>query len=101
LSVFELSAHSRFLTKKFKTEKMRHWSAKARIAQLKVSRPTLRESAKRASAEHNIYKFCNDIISAHRTGAMGGGNLHCGIFSKMWQITLTARNKELVGLIIH
>lgn len=100
LSVFELSAHSRLLTKKFKTEQMRHWSAKARIARLKVSRPTLRESAKRAFAEHNVYKFCTDITSAHRTCAMGG-NLHCGIFSKMWQITLIARNKELVGLVTH
>ena len=44
LSVFELSAHSRFLTKKFKTEQMRHWSTKARITQPKVNRPTLTES---------------------------------------------------------
>ena len=72
LSVFELSVHSRLLTKKLKTEQMQHWSAKARIAQLKVSRPTLRKSAKRATAEHNVYKFCTDILLAHRTGAMGG-----------------------------
>ena len=64
LSVFELSVHSRLLTKKLKTEQMRHWSAKARIVQLKVSCPTLRESAKRATAEHNVYKFCTDILSA-------------------------------------
>ena len=72
LSLFELTTHSRILTKKLKLEKLRHWSARTRVAQLKVSRPTLRESAQRASSEHNIFKFCLDIIAAHRMGAMEG-----------------------------
>ena len=49
-----------------------HWFAKVRIAQLKMKRPTLKEYAKGASDQHNVYKFCHDIIKAHRTGAMGG-----------------------------
>ena len=44
LSVFEVTVHSRLLNKKLKKEQMRHWSAKAKIAQLKVSRPILRVS---------------------------------------------------------
>ena len=70
LSLFEMCAHSQLLTKKFKIEQMQHWSTKARIAQLKVCRPTLKELAKWASAEHNVYKFCIDIISTHWTGAI-------------------------------
>ena len=72
LSVLELRSHSRKLVKKFRLEKMRHWAAKTRIAQLKMKRPTLRESAHEASDQHNVLKFCTDIIAAHRTGAMGG-----------------------------
>ena len=72
LSALELSAHSRLLAKKHRKERFRHWGAKARIAQLKVSRPTLKESAKQSSDQHNVHKFSADIIVAHRTGAMGG-----------------------------
>lgn len=72
LSVFELCEQTRKLKKQHKLEKMQHWSAKVRIAQLKVSRPTLRQSAQGATDQHNVYKFCTDIISAHRTGVMGG-----------------------------
>jgi len=39
--------------------------------QLKVKRPTLRESTKNALSDSNLMKFCN-IISAHRIGAFGG-----------------------------
>ena len=49
LSALELSAHSRLLAKKYRKERFRHWGAKARIAQLKVSRPTLKEFAKQSS----------------------------------------------------
>ena len=51
---------------------MYHGAAKARIVQLKIKRPTLREAAQQASSEHNVFKFCNNIIAAHRTGAFGG-----------------------------
>ena len=72
LSLFELTSHSRTLAKKLRLEKLQHWSAKTIVAQLKMSCPTLKESAQRASSEHNVFKFCSDIIAAHRTGAMGG-----------------------------
>lgn len=72
LQMNELSSHSRIITKKLKLEKMYHWAAKARIVQLRVKRPTLKEVAKEASSQHYLLKFCNDIISAHRSGAFGG-----------------------------
>ena len=37
-----------------------------------MSRPTLKESAQQASSEHNAFKFCSNIIAAHKTSAMGG-----------------------------
>lgn len=37
-----------------------------------MKRPTLKESAFNASNEHNLYKFCNDILSAHRSGSFRG-----------------------------
>ena len=40
--------------------------------QLKVKGPTLEEMAKESSSEHNLLKFCNNILNAHRTGAFGG-----------------------------
>ena len=39
---------------------------------MKVKRPTLKEHALSASNKHNVYKFCGDILSAHRCGALGG-----------------------------
>lgn len=72
LWIVEVGHHSRELAKKFKLEKMYHWAAKARIVQLKVKRPTLREVARESSASGNVLKFCNDILAAHRSGAFGG-----------------------------
>lgn len=40
--------------------------------QLKVKRPTLAEMAKNSMADHNVHKFCHNILNAHRTGAFGG-----------------------------
>ena len=39
---------------------------------MKVKLPTLKELALSASNEHNLYKFCTDILSAHRSGLFGG-----------------------------
>lgn len=72
LSIFELTSHSRVLAKKLKKEKLLYWSAKTQVAQLKMSRPTLKESTQRASLKHNVFKFCLDIIATHRIGAMEG-----------------------------
>jgi len=36
-----------------------------------MSRLILKESAQQASAQHNVFKFCSNIIVAYKTGAMG------------------------------
>lgn len=72
LSMAELAAHGRNLSKKYRYERMSHWACKARIVQLKVKRPTFKEAAKGSQEQGNIVKFCNNILLAHRTGAFGG-----------------------------
>ena len=72
LSIFELCSYSRVLAKKHRLQQMQHWSAQVRISQLKMKCPMLKESTKGASDQINVYKFCTDVIAAHRTGAMGG-----------------------------
>ena len=72
LSILELTQHSREMKRKLQAEKLLHLSAKARIVQLKVKRPSLRELAREACASHNVIKFCHSIINAHRAGAFGG-----------------------------
>ena len=46
--------------------------ARANIARLEVCRPTLKEVANACSHQANVLKFCDNIISAHRTWAFGG-----------------------------
>jgi hypothetical protein len=67
-----LITHGSSMSKQLKIERLHHRAAKLRITQLKVKRPTLKESAIATSNEHNLYKFCGDILSAHRSGAFGG-----------------------------
>lgn len=62
-----------------------HLAARARIVQLKVKRPTLRELAKEASSEHNVTKFCTSIINAHKSGAFGGKPALWDFFSDVAQ----------------
>jgi len=72
LSVHEVSKHMREMSTKYRIEKLHHCHARMRIVQLKVKRPTLRESAKNASSDNNLMKFCNNMISADRIGSFGG-----------------------------
>lgn len=72
LQSLEVSGQSRALAKKYRLEKLQSWGVKARIAQLKVKRPTLKEAAALSSSDGNVFKFCNNILAAHRTGAFGG-----------------------------
>lgn len=72
LSLLELATHSRFVSKKLRAERLYHWAAKLRIVQFKIRRPTLKESAFATSTEHNLYKFCTNILAAHRSGTFGG-----------------------------
>ena len=58
--------------KKLRIERMNHCLARANIVRLKVRCPTLKEVANECSQQANVLKFCNNIISAHRTGAFGG-----------------------------
>ncbi len=45
---------------------------KVQLTQLKMKKMSLRESSKECLHQKDILKFCNNIISAHRTGAFGG-----------------------------
>ena len=72
LSVSEVSKYAKELSKKYRLQKLHYWDARRRIVQLKVKRPTMLESARNAASDNNLIKFCNNIISAHRTGAFGG-----------------------------
>ena len=72
LSILELAGHGRNLRRELKSQKLLHRSAQARIVQLKVKRPSLRDLATEASCGHNVLKFCQNIINAHRSGALGG-----------------------------
>ena len=72
LSVSEVSKYAKELSKKSRLQKLHYWDARRRIVQLKVKRPTMLESARNATSDNNLIKFCNNIISAHRTGAFGG-----------------------------
>jgi len=72
LFVFELAKYGRDMRRKLQTEKLLHLSARARIVQLKVKRPSLRELAREVGRGHNVIKFCHSIINAHRLGAFGG-----------------------------
>ena len=66
MSIIELAKHGREISKKLKVKKLLHLLACARIVQLKVSRPSLRELAREASSgENNVLKFCHSIINGH------------------------------------
>jgi hypothetical protein len=71
LAAAELCAHSCCLKKELRLHKMYRWTAKLRVVQLKVKRPTLRELSKESSNKGDILKFCNNILAAHRVGAFG------------------------------
>ena len=72
LSTSELAGHGRNVRRELKRQKLLHRTAQARIVQLKVKRPRLRDLASEASCGHNVIKFCQSIINAHRSGALGG-----------------------------
>lgn len=72
LTMAEVSQQAREVTMKHRLQKLHYWHACSRIVQLKAKRPTQVESAKNASADGNLIKLCNNILTAHRTGAFGG-----------------------------
>ena len=72
LSALEVCRNARLVSKKFRLEKLHYWHARIRLVQFKVKRPTMCESARLASSNNNLIKFCNNMISAHRTAAFGG-----------------------------
>ena len=72
LHAVELASYSRNIKRELKMQKMYYWAAKAKIVQLKVKRLTLKEAAREACEGHELLKFCNSIIAAHRTRAFGG-----------------------------
>jgi hypothetical protein len=68
----ELQDSKRRLQLLVKLHKLYHWAAKRRIIQLKIKHPILKEAAQSAIQSHDLLKFCQNIIAAHRTGAFGG-----------------------------
>ena len=72
LSIPEIADHARLMRRKLRSQKLQHRSAQARIVQLKLKRPSLRELARDAACDHNVLKFCYSIVNAHRSGALGG-----------------------------
>ena len=48
------------------------WANKAKVARLKVRRPTLKEATRETAMDGDVLKFCQNIIAAHRGGAFGG-----------------------------
>lgn len=72
LTIVEFVRHGEDMRKKLTLEKLNHWSARARTVHLKVKRPTLKEMARQSSFEHDLLKFCNNILNAHKIGAFGG-----------------------------
>ena len=71
LSTKEVVHHSRSIKSQLKLHHMMLWHAKSKIAQLKITRPTIREAAKASSGTKNVLQFVNNIIAAHRSGALG------------------------------
>lgn len=45
-----------------------------------MKRSTLRKLAKEVSSEHNVIKFCTNIIDAHRCGAFDKKLVLCNLF---------------------
>ena len=72
LSLLEVVCHNRSISGQFRHERMMHCHAKTKIAQLKMSRPTMKETTKAADGTKNLLKFVNNIIAAHRSGVLGG-----------------------------
>ena len=72
LSIPEIADYARLMRRKLSSQKLQHRSAQARIVQLKLKRPSLRELTRDATCGHNVLKFCHSIVNAHRSGALGG-----------------------------
>lgn len=72
MCINELSNHSRNVMKKLRHERFLHRTAKAKVAHLEVTRPTLKESARLCANSHNMQKNCTNIIATHRSRVFGG-----------------------------
>jgi hypothetical protein len=72
LSVLELAAHSRIITKKYRIERAYHAHNRRRVSQLKMFRPLLKQLVGIGDPATDVLKFCTNIVAAHRTSAFGG-----------------------------
>jgi hypothetical protein len=72
LLVQELAFHSQKLGRQLREERALHWSMRARVAQLKMSKRGLPLSAQENFNKKDVFSFCNNILAAHRTNAFGG-----------------------------
>ena len=79
-SNYEFAKHNYDLNRILKLKKFLHLVDRTRIVQLKMKRSTLRKLAKKVSSEHNVIKFCTNIIDAHRCGAFDKKLVLCNLF---------------------
>lgn len=62
-SNYEFAKHNYDLNRILKLKNFLHLVDRTRIVQLKMKRSTLRKLAKKVSSEHNVIKFCTNIIT--------------------------------------
>jgi hypothetical protein len=79
LSIHELSAHSRAICKKHRAAKFVPWYQKGKVAQLKMSRPSLKVSSLECLKKKDVFQFCSNILLPIAQMFLVG-NLPCGIF---------------------
>ena len=71
LFITKVVKHNMSINKQFRHERMMYCHARAAIARLKMTQPTIKEAAKAGARTKNLLKFVNNIIAAHRLGAVG------------------------------
>jgi hypothetical protein len=72
LFIHEPSAHNCAICKKYQTAKFALWYQKGKVAQLKMSRPSLKVSSFECLKRKDVFRFCNNILSTHCTNVFGG-----------------------------
>jgi hypothetical protein len=73
LSIFELAIHSRIISKKHRLEKAFHVHSKHKLVQLRIYKPLFSKLEELEDGDStDVMKFCINVVSAHRTNALGG-----------------------------
>ncbi len=75
MSIHELYTHSCAICKKYQTAKFVLWYQQGKVAQLKMSRPSLKASSLECVKKKDVFQFCSNILSTHCTNALVGNLL--------------------------